>query len=336
MPINTRQHRPRSKALAALPALAAAACLALAACGSSASGSSAASATAAAKHPKFGLLIMDMTNPFQATMAAAAQKEAQKLGIPMTTLNGNLSITNQVSEVQQEVAAGAKALIINAVDPNGIIPAIAEAHAANIPVIALNTAPGKGAQVVTFVGDNDYQYGLAEGQLVAQALHGKGTVALIMGQVGTSPQILRTSGIEESLAKYPGVKIVAKVADNWKNAQDLADVQDLLTKYPKGQLGAIVAEGPEIYVGAQWAASQGRTDVKFISGDFPVQVKKAIENGQLYGTVLQSPESEGTMAVELALKYVDGDKSVAQPNTYINLPLVTKSNVAGYDTVWQW
>ena len=308
--------------------------LALTACSSG--GSNPAASVGSKKQLKFGLIIMDTTNPFQATMAAAAEAEAKKRGIMTETLNGNLNISNQVAHIQQQIAKGVDALIVNAVDPDGILPAIKLANAAKIPVFALNTNPGKGADIVTFVGADDYQYGLAQGDLVAKALNGKGNVALIMGQVGTSPQILRTKGIEETLAKYPNIKIVAKVADDWKNAKSLAAVQDLLTKYPVGQLDVIVAQGPQIYVGAQWAAKQGRTDVKFIAGDYPTQVSQSIKDGQIYGTVLQSPETEGQMAIDLAQKYVQGDKSVAKPNTYIKLPLITQENVSEYQTVWNW
>jgi ribose transport system substrate-binding protein len=60
----------------------------------------------------------------------------------------------------------------------------------------------------------------------------------------------------------------AQAAD-WDNAKALAITQDFLSKYPKGSLAAIVDQGPEGVTGANFAAEQGRTEVKFIMATIP-------------------------------------------------------------------
>lgn len=342
----------RGRSRYALVAVALLAALIIAGCGSSSSSSSSSessssesaeggsSTTAAAKTAegmKFAAMIADTTNPFEATMAKEMENVAAEKGIELEVFNGELNVSNQVAQIQQQIANGVDALLVLAADPAGIVPALTQANAAGIPVIAVNAAVEEGAEVVTFVGDDDYQYGVKEGELVAKALGGKGTVALDMGLVGTSPAELRTKGIEDELAKSPGIEIVTKVSDEWKNEKNLAVVQDLLTKYPKGQLGAIVAEGPQVYIGAKYAASKGRNDVKFIGGDYPKQMEAAIKEGSVYGTVGQDPQLEGKLAVEVAEKWLTGRQDeVKRPNEYIELPLITKENVDQYKSAWVW
>jgi ABC-type sugar transport system substrate-binding protein len=123
--------------------------------------------------------------------------------------------------------------------------------------------------------------------------------------------------------------------DNWVNSTNLSDAQDLLSKYPKGTLQAIIAQGPEMYVGAAYAVKVHRTDVKFIAGDYSTQVEAAIKAGQLYGTVNQSPITEGTDAAQDAYYWLTGKKSLVEtPDAYVPLPIVTAANVAKYQAAW--
>ncbi len=87
--------------------------------------------------------------------------------------------------------------------------------------------------------------------------------------------------------------------------------------------------------GARYGAKIGRTDVKFIAGDYPKDVRDAIMQGTLYGTVNQDPYPQGYRAVELGYFWLTGQKSkVPQPTDYLPLPLVTKENVAKMPPAW--
>ena len=63
-----------------------------------------------------------------------------------------------------------------------------------------------------------------------------------MGFSGTSPQILRAKGWDEFRAKNPQYEEVARVTDDFDAAKALAVVQDLLSRFPKGQLDAIIMQ----------------------------------------------------------------------------------------------
>lgn len=325
---------PRKPQLVIAAAAAAAVVLAVAlfaAYGHSSSGSSAKSGGSYT----LGVMINDTTNPFLSTMDHALTATASKYGMKVDILNGNGDNSTELSDVQDLINKHVNAILLTPSDPVAIIPAVRAANQAGIPVFALNTAIASGGQLVTYVGDSDYKYGVAEGQLAAKAVNGHGNVAILLGVLGDSPEVQRLAGIKSVLAKYPGIKIVATPVDNWQNSQNLADTQDLLSKYPKGQLAAVIAEGPEMYVGAGYAAKTGRSDVKFIAGDYSTQVAAAIKAGQLYGTVNQSPVLEGQLGAADAYKWLTGKKSaVPVPNHYIPLPVITSANVSQYPAQW--
>lgn len=327
-----KRHLGRVTSLAAVGILG----TALAACSSSSSGS-ATSGSSATSGGNFtlGVMINDTTNPFLSTMGNALTATAARYGMKVDILNGATDNSTELSDVQDLIDKHVSAILLTPSNPVAIIPGVRQANQAGIPVFALNTAIAPGGQLVTYIGDSDYQYGVAEGEMAAKAIDGHGNVAILLGVLGDSPEVQRLAGIKSVLAKYPGIKIVTTEVDLWQNAKNLADTQDLLSKYPKGQLAAVIAEGPEMYVGAAYAAKIGRTDVKFIAGDYSTQVEAGIKAGQLYGTVDQSPVLEGQLGAQLAHDWLTGNRSaVKTPDDYIPLPVITAANVSQYPAEW--
>jgi ABC-type sugar transport system substrate-binding protein len=295
---------------------------------------SAGSSSGGKKTFTIGVMINDTTNPFLASLAKAEQAEGAKLGVTVDVLNGGLNNQKEISEVNDLIAKHVDALLLTPSDPTAILPAIAAANAAKIPVVTVNTTADKSAKIISHIGDSDYDYGVGLGQLTVKATGGKGNVEMLLGVLGDSPETERLAGFKSVLAKNPGLNLVGTEVDNWVNATNLADTQDLLTKYPKGQLAAIVAQGPQMYVGAAYAAKQGRSDVKLIAGDYSKEVKAAIQAGTLYGTVNQDPATEGKLGVDQAYYYLTGAKDKVKANVNIPLPLVTKDNVDKYIASW--
>jgi len=282
-------------------------------------------------------LVNNVANPWISTMADGGEAEAKKLGASVKVQDANLDTAAQISQIQQAVADKVSGILIQSVEADGIVPAIKQANAAGIPVVAVNSGVGDGADIVTYVGVDQTDYGKGLANLAIKALPNGGKVAVIQGVVGNPVEVQRTAGIKDTLKAAGKYDVVATVTDSWNNDKNLAAVQDLLNKYPKGSLDAIIAEGPQIYVGAKYAQSIGRTDVKFIAGDFPVQVRDAIKSGSLFGTVLQDGAQQGVMGMDALCNWVNGKKSaVKQPTDFADLPLVTADNLTKYSTNWNW
>ena len=159
----------------------------------------------------------------------------------------------QVAIIQQFITQGKDAIIVTPSDVEGIVPVILEANDAGIPVFAANNRIGEGAEIVTFVGADDVEFGQRQGEMLVNAVGEEAKVGLILGALGTSAQLLREQGMTEYLADYPGVEIIASQTANWDEAEALAVTQDWLSKYGPGEIDAIVVQGPEGVAGAQQA-----------------------------------------------------------------------------------
>jgi ribose transport system substrate-binding protein len=293
--------------------------------------------TKAQEGKRVGFMIWNTSVPFYSNLIKMATETAKKHGIALDLQSGNGDLSTQISIVQQFITQQVDLIMIAPSDPKGIVPVIREANAANIPVMAVNTKAdvSSGAKVVTYVGVDDFVFGQKQGELVAQVVGEKGKIAYILGKLGTSAQLDREAGLLDTLKKHPGIEIVEKQAADWDNSKALAITQDYLSKYAAGSIAAIVDQGPEGVNGANWASENGRTDVKFIMGDYPADVRNAIIKGTVFGTVNQDPAPQGTTAIEDAVLIFTGKgDTIPTPNHYLDLPIITKDNVEQFPAAW--
>lgn len=325
----------RSRATLVSAALSTVALISLAGCTSAAPGPESSGTAGSGKCKNVTALITDMQNPWDETMANGMQDQAKKLGVNLTVQDAAQTVATQASQLQQAVTAKSDGIILQAVESDGLVPAVKLANNASIPVVTVNATIGDGAHVVTFVGVDQKDYGVALAKLAESAIPNGGKVAIIEGPVGNPVEVDRTKGINETFAANPSIDVVTTVTDSWTNAGNLAAVQDLLAKYPKGQLDVVVAEGPEMYVGARYAKKIKRDDVKFISGDFPIEVNDAIKSGDLYGTTLQDGGAIGARSLTDLCNHIAG-KTVSSPTDFLKIPAITSDNVSQYKTTWHW
>ncbi len=305
------------------------------ACSSSSSPAPSAAPSAPAKTFTVGSMIWNTSVGFYANFIKGQQDTAKKLGITLDLQNGNGELATEVTVIQGFITKKVDLIIVTPSDAEGIVAVIKEANTAGIPVISANNKVGEGGKVVTFVGADDYQFGQKQGELLVKAVGENAKVGYIMGKLGTSAQTLRKQGLDDYLKNHTGVKLIESQSADWDNAKALALVQDWLTKYPAGQIDAIIDQGPEGGTAAKYAFDNGRKDVKFLMGDYPKDVKDGIAAGYIYGTVDQDPQPQGVQSVQLAYYWLTGAKDkVPQPTDYLDLPIVTKDNVDQYPAAW--
>lgn len=292
--------------------------------------SSAASSPASGEKQKIGFVSFDIgLDPFATVLAETVEAKAKEKGFDIEVVNGKNDLNTQIAGVQQFITNGVDAILLYPGDPEGLVPVSEQAKAAGIPVFTVNLNLKKGAPVVTYTGADDYLYGKEQGELAVKAIGDKGTIALLMGSLGTSAQIARTAGIEDYLKDHPNVKLVEKQPDDWAADKSLALVQNWANKYPKGELNAVVAQGPQITSVAKWAKDKGREEIKFIAGDYPADVQKAIVDGLIYGTINQDPKEQAVKVVDNIYNWLNGAQDkVKTPEDFTPLPMVTQENAA--------
>jgi len=285
-----------------------------------------------------GVSVAYLKVPFYANFKKGLEDGAKQFGFTYDLRDGNSGdVATELANLQNFIAEK-KDLILLTPSGDGIIPGIKLVNDAKIPIIEVNNKAGFGRKevnVLTYVGADDTEFGRLQGKLLDEAFGGKkAKVAYVMGISGTSPQILRAKGWDEFRAKNPQYEEVARVTDDFDAAKALAVVQDLLSRFPKGQLDAIILQGPEASAAVDYASRSGRDEIKFIVGDYPEDVRQLIYDGKIFGTVDQDPYPQAYNAMRMAWLHFNGkDAEIPKPD-FLPLPLVTKENAEKTPAAW--
>jgi ABC-type sugar transport system substrate-binding protein len=285
-----------------------------------------------------GVSVAYLSVPFYANFKLGLEDGAKQYGFTYELLGGKMGdVPTEIANFQNFIAKKFD-LILSTPSGEGIIPGIKMVNKAKIPMIEVNNKAGYGrndVSVVTYVGGDDVEFGSLQGELVHNEFKGaKIKVAYVMGFLSSPAQVLRAKGWDQFMSNHPEYKEVARVSDDFDSAKALAVVQDLLSRFPKGQLDAVVFQGPEGGAAVDFANRSGRSEIKFFSGDYPADVRQLIHDGKMTGTVDQDPYPQAYHAMEMAYYYLKGQESKIKKPFYIALPLVTKDNAKSVPPAW--
>jgi len=283
---------------------------------------------------KIALVQINQEALFFTQMDAGAQKAAKAAGADLAIFNSNNDPTAQNNAIETYIQQKVDAILVVAIDVNGIKPAITEAKKAGIPVVTIDAIVD---------GDNDVQVGVDNKKVgtdigkytadyIKKSLGGKAEVGVV-GALNSFIQNVRLDGFKAGLAGAPGAKIVATV--DGQNVQDQAQTaaENLISGNPNVQV--VYATGEPALIGLVAAVSaQGATDrIKIVGWDLSAQAIKGLDQGFVTAVVQQDPEGEGKAAVDAALKLLA--KQPVEKNISVPVTIVTKANVAKYRAVFK-
>jgi ribose transport system substrate-binding protein len=275
-----------------------------------------------------GVTMGSLGNPYFVALTKGVTDAARAGGkdIKVTAVSADYDLNKQFTQIDNFIAAGVNLIVLNAVDPNAILPAIKRAQQAGIVVVAADvSAEGANATVET---DNTMA-GRLSCQFLADKLGGKGNVVIQNGPQ-VSAVIDRVKGCKEALAKAPGIKILDSSQDG-KGSRDggLAVMQGYLIRYPDLN-GVFTINDPQA-IGSDLAAKQQhRSGLVITSVDGAPDIVDAIKSGgMIQASASQDPYKMGQNAVALGQQILDGQKP-AQPVQLMTPKLITRENVNSY------
>ncbi len=292
------------------------------------------------------------------TMLAAPTLAATKIGVSMdkfddnflTVLRNGMSeyaktqsglslqiedakddVSKQLSQVQNFIANGVNAIIVNPVDTSATAAITKAAAEAGVPLVYVNREPSdveKLGPKAAFVASNEKDSGTLETQQICKLLGGKGAILVMEGQLSNQAAVQRTADIHDVISKAPcdGIKIVAEQTANWDRTQAQNPMTNWLSKGLK--FDALVSNNDEMAIGAIQAMKAAGMDTKkgIVGGvDATQDALASMKAGDLKVTVFQDAAGQGKGAVDAALALAAG-KSVDK-KVYIPFRLVTPENM---------
>lgn len=261
------------------------------------------------------------------TMQAGCEAAADELGIQVTVLgpNSESEIAQQVTMIEEQLAAGVDAIIVAPTDENAVIGALSP-YAGQLPIFAIDTdfeLEGKTA----FAGTGNISAAKLGGEYAAKAMGEGGKVVLIGGQQGESTSNARLEGFKQGLEEN-GCEVLE--TQYGKNTADgaIAVMEDLLTKYP-GEIQAVLAMNDDMIQGCQQAIQNAGVDgITLVGFNGDAGVVKLISEGKIDATVAQQPYDMGYETVKAAYQAIQGE-TIAE---HMDIPavLITEDNAAEF------
>ena len=285
--------------------------------------------TAEAKDLKsIGITLGSLGNPYFVTLSQGAEAKAKQINpaVKVNSVSADYDLNKQYTQVDNFIAAGVDLILINAVDPKAIEPAIKKAHAAGIVVVAVDVAAnGADATVQT----NNVQAGALSCQYMADKLGGKGDVIIENGPQ-VSAVIDRVTGCKQVFAKYPGLKLLSSDQDAKGSREGGLNVmQGYLTRYQK--LDGLFAINDPQAIGSDLAAKQlKRTGIVITSVDGAPDIEAALKADTLIqASASQDSYAMAQQAVAVGYDIMNGKKP-AEPTVLLTPQLITRDNVKDY------
>lgn len=277
-------------------------------------------------NPKVGLALSTLNNPFFVQIQSGAKAEAKKLGVDLTVTDAQNDASQQANQLQNFTSSGYDAIVVNPVDSDAAGPAVRAADKAEIPVVAVDRGVNK-ATTDTLVASDNVAGGELAARTVAEKLGGTGRIVILQGQAGTSAARERAEGFAKGLKAYPGIQVLAQQPADFDRTKGLDVMSNLLQAHPDVQ--GVIAANDEMALGAIKAlGSKAGKSVQVVGFDGTPDGLTAVTNGTLYASVAQQPSELGRIAVDNALKALQG-KKVAE-TVKVPVKVVTKENVAGF------
>ncbi len=259
-------------------------------------------------------------------------------GVSLQIEDAQNDVGKQLSQVQNFVAAGVDAIIVNPVDTDATVALSQAAAAAGIPLVYVNRQPvnlDSLPEKQAFVASDEKQSGTLQTQEVCRLLKAadktEAKAVVMMGELSNQAARMRTQDIKDVVATpdCSFIKLVEEQSANWSRTQGA----DLMTNWLSAgvQFDAVISNNDEMAIGAiQSLKAAGRSmDSVIIAGiDATPDGLAAMQAGDLDITVYQNATKQGEVSVQTAVKAAAGEK--VEKTLWVPFELVMPENLGNY------
>jgi len=193
-----------------------------------------------------------------------------------------------------------------------LTPSIDKATDAGIPVVTiLGDQPD--SKRIAYVGSRQRDLGYTGGKAIAEAMGGKGKVA-ILSIIGVQMFDDREAGYREAFADYPDIEVV-QVGDTKADTVTSVNVaKDILQRNP--DLNAFVGTDSTAGIGAATAVEEaGKVgQVLVVAMDRNSDILQKIKDGTLTGTVAQDDAAMAFWCLQVLYNFVHNQAPLTSDN----------------------
>ena len=276
---------------------------------------------------------------FLTVLRNGIQTQADAAGLSVQIEDAQNDVAKQLDQINNFIASGVAAIIVNPVDTSATQAMTDAAAAAGVPLVYVNrqpinvdTLPDNQAFVASNEVDSSSQ-GFTE-QCNQWAAAGKTEVAVyvMQGELSNQAAVQRTQNYYDIMdAGKCAVKVtvIDQQTANWSRDQ----AQSLMTNWLStgAAFDGVLANNDEMAIGAIQAMKAAGIDMAsvIVSGvDATQDALASMQAGELDITVFQNAAAQGGGALDAAVKLAAGE--TVEQKVYVPFELVTPANIDNY------
>lgn len=259
---------------------------------------------------KIGLAVPNLQADFFNQIKLGVEGYAAEKGIDVIVVDAKNDTATQVSQVQDLITQGIDAFIYIPAGAAAAAVPTRLARAEGIPVINVDRTP-KGAPGDTFIAGESVESAYEVCRHIIGLAGGKGKMAIIHGQKGTTPEVDRFKGCKRAIDENPGIELVTQQwSQMWSPDEGFSIAQNMLQAHP--DLKVIFGQADALAMGAAKAVDVAGLSKQVIIGGYDGDVA-ALEylakcEGPFIVTATQSTQLMGRLAVDSAIKVAAGEE----------------------------
>ncbi|MEE4137999.1 sugar ABC transporter substrate-binding protein [Pseudomonas viridiflava] len=286
----------------------------------------------AAASYRIGVSIARVDDNFMTYVRNGLDDAARQEGVQIQFEDAQGDVVRQLNQVQGFLNQKVDAVIVLPVDTSATASMTRAAVAAKIPLVYVNRHPDerKLPTGVVTVASNDIEAGQLQMRYLAEKLGGKGTLAIIMGDLAQNATHDRTEGVKQILKDYPNIKVVEQQSAEWQRSKGM----DLTSNWllAGSRFDPIIANNDEMAIGAAMAlqqAGKAKGEVAIVGIDGLPDGLAAIKRGMLVASVFQDPKAQAASAMQSAIRMIKGEPVTA--DVWVPFQLITPENLATFE-----
>lgn len=183
----------------------------------------------------FALVVMDLSNPFFATMVEAAKAYAEANGIELLVTDGQNDSSVQIAAMENYITMQVDGIAVMPVDGEALNDVVATAMDAGIPVI---THSNKCEASAVYACPTDRDMGLAQGEAtgkwLTETFGSEDPVYYAILDYSGSPNVInRVAGMKEKIAEFCPNAVCAAQIDGYTTEMAYEAAENIMTAYPE-------------------------------------------------------------------------------------------------------
>ena len=262
---------------------------------------------------KIGVSVAYFNHPVYQLEMKGMQEMADKEGdVELIFLDGKNDAAEQSAHCDNFISQKVDGIILMPAVSDPMLPAIKRINAANIPLVIVDRkiwTRGTGAHWDAMVNWDMVLSGAIMGAQVVAAMAGQGNLVCIEGTPGAGSTIDKADAAYPIIKAFPDIKIIYQTQADFRRDTGLKVTEDVLARYPKGEIDCIWFMNDEMALGGiQAIKAAGRLgEFPLVAGDGDHEAMAALRNGELDYEFVFHPDDHA-VAVLIMKSIIRGEK----------------------------